>query len=135
MQSGTSIRDRQRQHASISLIRVDRNVSVCITVQTQTRACKMVTFAKEQVIGVQRLSKKIGVSPDTIRRWFRQGLEKKKVGGTVFTSLEAIDRFSDERTQRGGGGNELTESLNALERMGVNVGREGNKDGNKKCVG
>lgn len=54
----------------------------------------MVDFAKENVIDVQRLAKRLDVSADTIRRWFRQGLEKVKLGGRVYTSLEAVNRFS-----------------------------------------
>lgn len=54
----------------------------------------MVDFAKENVIDVQRLAKRLDVSADTIRRWMRQGLEKVKVGGRVYTSLEAVNRFS-----------------------------------------
>lgn len=54
----------------------------------------MVDFAKENVIDVQRLAKRLDVSTDTIRRWFRQGLEKVKLGGRVYTSLEAVNRFS-----------------------------------------
>lgn len=54
----------------------------------------MVDFAKENVIDVQRLAQRLDVSPDTIRRWMRQGLEKVKLGGRVYTSLEAVNRFS-----------------------------------------
>lgn len=90
----------------------------------------MVSFAKEQVIGVQRLSKRLGVSSDTIRRWFKQGLERRKVCGKVFTSLEALDRFA------GVGGTideeaEMAESMASLKRMGVNVGKE-SRDGQSK---
>lgn len=55
----------------------------------------MVDFAKENVIDVQSLAKRLNVSPDTIRRWFRQGLERVKLGGSVYTSLEALNRFSN----------------------------------------
>lgn len=87
----------------------------------------MVDFAKEQVIGVQRLSKRLGVSADTIRRWFRQGLERRRLGGRTFTSLEALNRFSggsDELSDEA----ELAESAAELRRMGIKVGKE-SKDG------
>lgn len=92
----------------------------------------MVSFAKEQVITPQRLAKRLGVSVDTIRRYMRQGLESRKVMGKRFTSLEAMDRFA-ERFSGGSGQRErsaeVTESLDALRRMGVNVG---GKDGGAK---
>lgn len=60
----------------------------------------MVDFAKETVIDVQRLAKRLDVSADTVRRWMRQGLEKTKLGGRVYTSLEAVNRFSQPTTIR-----------------------------------
>jgi hypothetical protein len=54
----------------------------------------MVAFAREQVSPGRRLSKRLDVSQDTIRRWFDQGLEHVKIGAKVFTSLEALDRFA-----------------------------------------
>lgn len=93
----------------------------------------MVDFAKEQVIGVQRLSKRLGVSTDTIRRWFRQGLEKRKVGGKVFTSLEALNRFAGDGPQQTAAA-EIEESMASLERMGVRIGRESRKDVRSKRI-
>lgn len=91
----------------------------------------MVQFAKEQVIGVQRLSKRLGVSTDTIRRWFRQGLERRKVGGKVFTSLEALDRFAGDPIAPTPA-REFTESAATLQRLGVNIGTEPIRDGYSK---
>lgn len=94
----------------------------------------MVDFAKEQAIGVQRLSKRLGVSTDTIRRWFRQGLEKRKLGGKVFTSLEALNRFSGDEQQSVSSSAELSASMESLKRMGVNVSMEGSRDGHSQRI-
>jgi transposase-like protein len=88
----------------------------------------MVDFAKEQVIGVQRLQKKLGVSADTIRRWFRQGLESRKLGGKRFTSLEALNRFSGESDPVDDEA-QLAEAMAELRGMGVKTSTEISKDG------
>jgi transposase-like protein len=89
----------------------------------------MVDFAKEQVIGVQRLQKKLGVSADTIRRWFRQGLESRKLGGKRFTSLEALNRFSGESDEVDDEA-KLAEAMAELRGMGVkSASTETSRDG------
>jgi transposase-like protein len=84
----------------------------------------MVSFAQEQVISPQRLAKKLGVSSETIRRWIRQGLESRKVMGKRFTSLEALDRFSDRGLSAAARNSEIDEAMDLNERAGVNTGRE-----------
>lgn len=87
----------------------------------------MVDFATEQVISPQRLAKRLGVSTDTIRRWFRQGLESRKIGGKRFTSLQALNRFSGEPCSPVPT-REVEESLEGLKRLGVNVGEGFDRD-------
>lgn len=55
----------------------------------------MVSFAREQTISLGTLAKRLDVHKDTIRDWFRRGLEHKRIGKMIFTSLEALDRFSE----------------------------------------
>lgn len=87
----------------------------------------MVDFATEQVISPQRLAKKLGVSTDTIRRWFRQGLESRKLCGKRFTSLEALNRFSGE-PHPSVHAKEVEDAMEGLRRLGVNVGKESCRD-------
>src|SRR6185369_1310673 len=95
----------------------------------------MVTFAKEQCISPQRLAKRLGVSTDTIRRWFRQGLEKRKVGGKVFTSLEALDRFSDSPLAIADNDHRHRDAMETLARMGVKPAMEAITDVKAQRVG
>src|SRR5262245_58029218 len=81
---------------------------------------RMIEFAREQIISVKRLAEKPEVSPETIRRWFRQGLEKKKIGKKVYTSLEALDRFTGVTPS--GSAERLVRSAEALKRHGIYVG-------------
>ena len=90
----------------------------------------MVDFATEQVISPQRLAKKLGLSTDTIRRWFRQGLESRRIGGKRFTSLEALNRFSGEPCSPSPS-KEVDEAMEGLKRLGVNVGKESYRDDRK----
>jgi DeoR/GlpR family transcriptional regulator of sugar metabolism len=88
----------------------------------------MVDFAKEQVISPRRLAKRLDVSMDTIRRWFRQGLERRKICGKVYTSLEALNRFSPEPTARRKAAS-VAQSMDALKSMGLTIGTEPRTDG------
>src|SRR5262245_19102635 len=54
----------------------------------------MIDFAREQVIYVDALADRLGVSHVTVRRWFKRGLDYAKLGGVLYTSLEAVQRFS-----------------------------------------
>jgi DeoR/GlpR family transcriptional regulator of sugar metabolism len=93
----------------------------------------MVSFAKEQVISPQRLAKRLGVSVDTVRRMMRSGLESTKLLGKRYTSLEALDRFAEQSASRviRERPSEVTEAMEALRRMGVNVGKDSVRDGNE----
>lgn len=79
----------------------------------------MVDFAKEQVIPVSRLAKRLDVSKDTIRRWFDEGLEKAKIGSKVFTSLEALNRFAGLTESNVSADAELAEQNAIADRRGL----------------
>jgi transposase-like protein len=81
----------------------------------------MVDFAKEQVIGAKRLAKRLDVSQDTLRRWFRQGLDHQKIGAKVFTTLEALNRFAQSPASQSQVDDEaeLAEELQIAARRGM----------------
>ena len=57
----------------------------------------------EQVIPIAQVSKHLPHRPNlsTVYRWIGAGsLETMKIGGRVFTSLEALDRFAEHRGGR-----------------------------------
>jgi hypothetical protein len=54
----------------------------------------MIDFTIEHVIDIESLAIRLGVHQVTIRRWFSRGLEHAKLGGKLFTSPEAVQRFS-----------------------------------------
>lgn len=60
----------------------------------------MIDFTRESQITLTAAAKRFGLNPITLRRWAngRNGrkLETAKLGGKVYTSLEAIQRFSDQ---------------------------------------
>ncbi len=56
----------------------------------------MIDFTTEHIIDIESLATKLDVNSVTIRRWFARGLEHAKVGGRLFTSLEAVQRFSTQ---------------------------------------
>ena len=90
----------------------------------------MVSFAKEQCMTTQRLARRIGVSHDTIRRWIREGLEKRKIRGKVFVSLEALDRFDPSSAGNTRAGTaKVKRCVEALDALGVNT--EGITDGSQ----
>jgi len=60
----------------------------------------MIDFINEKILDVEQADEKFNVSPVTIRRWFRSGLEFAKLGGRIYTSLEAIQRFSKQSDGR-----------------------------------
>ena len=97
----------------------------------------MVDFVKETVIDVREATERFKVSADTIRRWFRQGLEKRKVGGKVYTSLEAFQRFSKGDQNEPVAqplSQEAIDALRELRARGFNIGSEARKDGKSKVT-
>lgn len=72
---------------------------------------RMIDVSREKIIDVEGVAKMFNVAEVTVYSWFRRGLEKKRMGGgrrgKIFTSLEALDRFSQrsEATDDGKGDN------------------------------
>jgi hypothetical protein len=79
----------------------------------------MVDFAKEQVLSAKRVAKRLDVSHDTLRRWFTRGLDHVKIGGKVFTSLEALNRFAGSDGAGIDSEAELAEEMTAARRRGM----------------
>ena len=82
----------------------------------------MVDFSSETPLTVKAAAAFVDKEPITIRRWFTRGLDWCKLGGTVYTSREALNRF-----RTGGGMNDQhtvqaivvdRETLEAMKRMG-----------------
>jgi len=61
----------------------------------------MIDFKTETVISLAGAAKRLGVTVKTVRSWSKRvrarRLETAKLGGRVYTSLEAIQRFSEQR--------------------------------------
>ena len=49
---------------------------------------------REQRLSVTQVCQELGVGRSTVFDWIGRGLEAVKIGGRVFTSREAITRFS-----------------------------------------
>ncbi len=63
----------------------------------------MIDIQTEQVIPIGQVPKRLPYRPhiSTIYRWIATGgLETVRLGGRVFTSIEAIERFADHRNGR-----------------------------------
>ncbi len=54
----------------------------------------MIDLRYEKPVTVAEVAKLFGVHRRTVEKWFGQGLERIKVGGRVFTTLEALNRFA-----------------------------------------
>lgn len=99
----------------------------------------VVDFTREKPIDVERAAALLLVSTVTVRRWMRRGLEFCKLGGKVFTSYEAIQRFSKPGdsspivnaivVDR-----ETLDALKELKQRGFKIGLEALKDGRKEKV-
>jgi hypothetical protein len=55
----------------------------------------MIDLKRERPLSVVAAAQHFGVHRRTIEGWFRRGLERVKIGGRVYTSLEAVQRFSE----------------------------------------
>jgi hypothetical protein len=95
----------------------------------------VVDFVREKPIGVGRAAELLEVNPITVRRWFKRGLDHCTLGGKVYTSLEAINRF-----QRGGESqavqaivvdSETLAAIRSLRKQGFKIGSEARTDGHK----
>lgn len=100
----------------------------------------MVDFTRETPIGVMALASRLSVNQITIRRWFARGLEFTKLGGKVYTSLEAVNRFQSgsndgQRTvQAIVVDKETLAAIKSLKAQGFKIGSgEGSRDGRVKA--
>src|SRR5436190_18389965 len=61
----------------------------------------VIDFKTETVISLAGAAKRLGVTIKTVRSWSKRlrarRLETAKLGGRVYTSLEAIQRFAEQR--------------------------------------
>lgn len=55
----------------------------------------MINIATENPMSVDDAATLCKVDPRTIHAWFDRGLERVKLGGRVYTSREALQRFSE----------------------------------------
>lgn len=60
----------------------------------------MVDLIHETPIRATEVAARFGVHPKTVDGWFRRGLESAVLGRLVFTTHEAIQRFSRPREAR-----------------------------------
>lgn len=60
----------------------------------------MVNLAKERLLKVKELTERFRVHRRTVEGWFSRGLECVMVGGLLYTSEEALERFSQPRDSR-----------------------------------
>lgn len=60
----------------------------------------LIDLRKERPLSVKRVAAVLDVERRTIERWFSQGLERIKLGGKVYTSREALYRFSKRGQQQ-----------------------------------
>jgi hypothetical protein len=96
----------------------------------------VVDFARERVIDVDGVAEMCRVSDVTVRRWFKRGLEWCKLGGKVFTSLEALNRFqkdgqSNPMIQAVIVDSETLAALRSLRKKGFSIGSEAGANGSK----
>ena len=54
----------------------------------------MIDLTRERALSVKQVVKQFDVSRRTVENWFSNGLEKTRIGRRVYTSLQAIQRFS-----------------------------------------
>lgn len=58
----------------------------------------MLSVTNEQLLTVKAAAKLLGVTQATVRRHIAHGLDAVKIGGKVYTSREAIERFAKPTT-------------------------------------
>ena len=59
----------------------------------------MIDVTKEDLLAVAEVAAWLNVHRRTVEGWFGAGLERVNIGGRVFTSRQAIQRFSDDSTR------------------------------------
>lgn len=77
----------------------------------------MVDLTREQPLKVEDVAALFGVCRRTVENWFDRGLERVQIGRSVYTSLEAIQRFgkhSEMKPQLDSNGSVSAERKNAI---------------------
>lgn len=99
----------------------------------------VVDFVREKPINVTDLAGMLNRSPVTVRRWFAKGLEHARLGGTVYTTLEALNRFSrpgeSTATIQVSMDRETLAAIKSLKQQGITFGTETSRDGRSQKVG
>jgi len=54
----------------------------------------MIDLRRETPIDVEWIAERFKVSKRTVSKWFARGLERLKIGGRVYSSIEAVQRFA-----------------------------------------
>ena len=68
-------------------------------IERNTMIHAMIDFTREDPISLAKVAEMFGITPQTVRKWTKRAvspLESKKVGGKVYTSRSAIQRFSGD---------------------------------------
>ncbi|MGC4002831.1 MAG: helix-turn-helix domain-containing protein [Pirellulales bacterium] len=82
----------------------------------------MIDLANETPLRVNAAAELLNVSRRTIQVWFDRGLEHTKLGRTLFTTREALQRFSAQETPetpKRGRPKKSPDILKELERYGI----------------
>ena len=58
----------------------------------------MIDLSRERPLSVMQAAHFLNVPPQVIKRWFRAGMESVRIGGRVYTTREAIQRFAEPAT-------------------------------------
>lgn len=59
----------------------------------------MIDFKREQLLKIDDVTHMMRVHRRTVEGWFKRGLERVRVGGLVYTSQEALQRFARDDSQ------------------------------------
>lgn len=89
----------------------------------------MVTFATETPLRLKQVAEHFGVNRRTVEAWIAHGLEAKRIGKLIYTSLEAVDRFSQPVVMAAAGAaisetanqRQAREAIEGLRSMGYKV--------------
>ncbi len=61
----------------------------------------MIDLTRENPVSIKQVAEMFGVHRRTVEAWFGAGLERVKLGGRVYTTRAALQRFSvSDTTQR-----------------------------------
>lgn len=55
----------------------------------------MINLATEKPVSIKQVMELFSVHRRTVEAWFDKGLERVKVGGRVYTTMEAVGRFAE----------------------------------------